>query len=87
MTTAKDPVSVRVRAGLYELTFALAPDELDEAAARARRCGLSLKAFVRQKILGPDPECRLGIAEDWPLDVRLVNWRIHLPQPLRARFD
>ncbi|MET4103959.1 hypothetical protein ABIE58_003407 [Roseovarius sp. MBR-78] len=86
MTTAENPVSVRVKAGLYEFTFALAPEELDEATARARRCGLTFDAFVRQKMLGPDPERRLEIAEDWPLDARLVGWRIRLPEDVRSRL-
>jgi len=80
MTTPQDPVSVRVKAGLYEFTFALAPDELDDAMARARRCGLTFDAFVRQKMFGPDPERCQGIAQDWPLDVHLVGWRIRLPE-------
>lgn len=86
MTTAQDPVSVCVKAGLYELTFALTPDELDDAVARARRCGLTFDAFVRQKMFGPDPERCRGIAEDWPLDARLVGWRIHLPEGVRSRL-
>lgn len=86
MTTAQDPVSVRVKAGLYEFTFALSPNELDEAMARARRCGLTIDAFVRRKMFGPDPERRLGIADDWPLDARLVGWRIHLPEGVRSRL-
>jgi len=86
MTTAQDPVSVRVRAGLYEFTFALAPEELDDAMARARRCGLTFDAFVRQKMFGPDPERRLGIADDWPLDARLMAWSIRLPEDVRDRL-
>jgi len=86
MTTAQDPVSVRVKAGLYEFTFAMSPDELDDAVARARRCGLTFDAFVRQKMFGPDPERRLGIADDWPLDARLLDWRIHLPDDVRCRL-
>jgi len=66
MTTPQDPVSVRVSAGLYAFTFALSPDELDDASARARRCGLTFDAFVRQKMFGPDLERRLCIADDWP---------------------
>ncbi|WP_109796424.1 hypothetical protein [Minwuia thermotolerans] len=87
MTTAQDPVSVRVKAGLYEFTFALSPNELDEAVARARRCGLTFDAFVRRKMFGPDPERRLGIADDWPLDARLVGWRILLPEGVRSRLQ
>jgi len=87
MTTAQDPVSVRVKAGLYELTFALSPHELDEAVARARRCGLTFDVFVRRKMFGPDPEHRLDTAEDWPLDARLMGWRIHLPEGVRSRLQ
>jgi len=87
MTTAQDPVSIRVKAGLYELTFAMSPDELDDTVARARRCGLTFDAFVRQKMFGPDPERRLGIADDWPLDARLLDWRIHLPEGVRRRLQ
>lgn len=86
MTTAQDPVSVRVKAGLYEFTFALTPDELDQAVARARRCGLTFDAFVRRMMFGPDPERCRGIAEDWPLDARLVGWCIHLPEGVRSRL-
>lgn len=87
MTTPQDPVSVRVKAGLYEFTFALAPDALDEATTRAKRCGLSFDAFVRHKMFGPDPERHLGIAEDWPLDARLMGWRICVPGDVRRRLQ
>jgi len=87
MTTPQDPVSVRVKAGLYEFTFAIAPDELDDAVARAKRCGLSFDAFVRHRMFGPDPERHLGIAEDSPLDARLVGWRIRLPDDVRCRLQ
>jgi hypothetical protein len=87
MTTSQDLVSVRIEAGLYEFTFALPPDELDEAVTRARRCGLTFDAFVRQKMFGPDPERRLGIAENWPLDARLIGWRIRLPDDVRRRLQ
>lgn len=80
MSKVQEPLSVRVRVGLYVFTFALSSDELDEATTCARRCGLSFHAFVRQKMFGPNPERRLGIAQDWPLDAWLVAWFIRLSE-------
>ena len=87
MKTTHEPVSVRVKAGLYEFTFALSPNELDEAMARAKRCRLTFDAFIRQKMFGPDPERHLGIADEWPLDARLLDWRICVPEDVRRRLQ
>lgn len=83
MSNMPDHVIISLKLGPYVFEYDFAPGELDEAVTRAKRCSLSLEAFLRQKLFGPDPEARLGIATDWALEARLSSWRLELA-PQRA---
>ena len=78
MSHPSDQVFVTLTLGPYVFEYAFSPGELDQAVKRAKRCSLSLEQFLRQKLFGPDPEARLGIASDWALEARLSSWRLEL---------